>query len=413
MLTENSVEVRAEELLSAVVIENEPVVDLGVWLSGIESFVAAQRSGSASSVKEFELVDSALQKCSILAARILSSKGGTAAMRERVTWDVTVGELDRLSAGLRETSLLSEALVRSRSLGSPEWHAWSSLLISTLSNFPAYSKIIRFAEAEGEKYLPAPLNDLVVSDRLLNSDHVELALILPRFAKILRWLSVIGRMLERDEPLKPALLIFARVNEQIFELTTYINNRLERFPNEEAELFSSLDAASYTASIELKKVYSQELAGLAQLRPAPSIYARMETAHSLLSEGFQQILAGFARLLDPETDVFRLFPNFQIKREQSIVLREELASLAKTVQAAEQDPGKKQVEKLHSELRAFAGQTIRYLFYKDTETVERFIEEILLTKQNKDLIPTLHRFGAYLDTLSGQIALRSVLADQA
>ena len=47
------------------------------------------------------------------------------------------------------------------------------------------------------------------------------------------------------------------------------------------------------------------------MRPSPSIYARMETAHSLLSEGFQQILAGFARMVDSKMDVFHLFPNFQ------------------------------------------------------------------------------------------------------
>ena len=53
--------------------------------------------------------------------------------------------------------------------------------------------------------------------------------------------------------------------------------------------------------------------------------------------------------------------------------------------------------------------TARYLFYKDTETVERFVEEILITKQTKDLVPILHRFGAYLDTLLGQVSLRAVL----
>ena len=55
-------------------------------------------------------------------------------------------------------------------------------------------------------------------------------------------------------------------------------------------------------------------------------------------------------------------------------------------------------------------QTVRFLFYKDTETIERFIEEILVTKQNKDLVPILHRFGAYLETLLGQVNMRGVLA---
>ena len=234
-------------------------------------------------------------------------------------------------------------------------------------------------------------------------------MILPRFGKILKWLSVVGKMLAADEPLKPALLIFSSVNEQVRELVGYINNRLERFPNEEAELFLTLDAASYTASIELKKVYTQELAGLASLRPSPTIYARMETSYSLLNEGFQQMLAGFARLVDPKIKNVDLFPTFKIKFEQSVVLRKELWSLAQLVKAAEIDPAPQKIETLQRSLREFMKETVRFLFYKDTETVERFVEEILVTKQNKDLVPILHRFGAYLETLFAQVNLRAVL----
>jgi len=50
------------------------------------------------------------------------------------------------------------------------------------------------------------------------------------------------------------------------------------------------------------------------------------------------------------------------------------------------------------------------LFYKDTETVERFIEEVLVTTDKKDLVPILHRFGAYIETLFGQVNMRTVLA---
>ncbi|MDQ3323521.1 MAG: hypothetical protein M3525_13985 [Acidobacteriota bacterium] len=50
------------------------------------------------------------------------------------------------------------------------------------------------------------------------------------------------------------------------------------------------------------------------------------------------------------------------------------------------------------------------MFYKDMETVERFIEEVLVTDNRKDLVPVLHRFGAYLETLFGQINMRTVLA---
>lgn len=419
MFVEDQVEVRPENDIDVAVRSSSVspsandsaiAVELGIWLSGLESFLASghhsfsdQRDGrhTVDSTKEFRLVHSALQRCSMLNSRLVSTSGRSQ----------KYGDLRELSLVLRDTMLLSEGFIHSNSLGSGEWKAWSNLLSHRFRSLAAFSRLIKFAETEGREFLPDMLRELSQNTGFLTAEHAELALVLPRFGVILKWMSVVGRMLDADEPLKPALLIFSRINEQIFELTSYINNRLERFPNEEAELFTSLDAASYTASIELKKVYSQELSGIARMRPSPSIYARMETAHSLLKEGFQQILVSFARIIDPETNIFELFPTFHIKLEQSIALRRELCDAVKVVQAAESNPEKSQVEKMQAELRQFMKGTVKFLFYKDTETVERFVEEILITQQNKDLVPILHRFGAYLETLFGQVNLRAVLVD--
>lgn len=395
----------------------EGFIELGIWLSGLESFLASgvrsfnvvrESAPVIDSIKEFRLVHITLQRCTILNARLLNSESENLKPGAANTPKIKPNDLFELSKVLREATVLSEPLIHSKSIGAGEWNAWGNLLTNRFQTLPAFLGLIRFAEEAGRKFLPESLNQLVENHDSLTQEYAELALILPRFGVILKWLSVVGKMLEADEPLKPALLIFARVYEQIVELTGYINNRLERFPNEEAELFSSLDAASYTASIELKKVYSQELAGVAQIRSSPSIYARMETAYALLTEGFQQILAGFAQQLDPEADIFQLFPNFRTKIEQSFALRKELIVILKIVQDTELNPEKPQIDKLHSELREFLNGTARFLFYKDTETVERFIEEILVTKQNKDLLPILHRFGAYLETLAGQVSLRNV-----
>jgi hypothetical protein len=135
----------------------------------------------------------------------------------------------------------------------------------------------------------------------------------------------------------------------------------------------------------------------------------VETAHSLLNESFQQILAGFAGSIDPKLNVFGLFPNFHLKFEQSLALRQELFTIVQLTQAAEKDSTENKIGVLNKALRDFMGQTVRYLFYKDTETVERFVEEILITRQTKDLVPILHRFGAYLETLFGQVNMRAVL----
>ena len=397
--------------------ESLPIVDdsgvmteLGIWCSGLESFLAAGHYSFVETdasrpdvIKNFRLTHSALLRCAGLNSKLLSMRSD----REEIG-SVTGRELSDLAIAFRDSILIGDCMIRSGSLGPAEWKAWSNSLSDRLMRLGAFRKLIRSAEVSGEESLPDYLKKLVDGEAV-TAEQAEIALILPRFGKILKWLSVIGAMLERDEPLKPALLIFSSVNEQVRDLIGYINNRLERFPNEEAELFMSLDAASYTAAIELKKVYTQELAGLASLRPSPTIYARMETSYSLLNEGFQQILAGFARVVDPKINNVDLFPTFKVKFEQSMILRKELWALAKLAQAVETDPARQKIETLQKSLHEFMSGTVRFLFYKDTETVERFVEEILVTKQNKDLVPILHRFGAYLETLFAQVNLRTVL----
>jgi hypothetical protein len=322
--------------------------------------------------KEFRLTRSTLLLCAKLnfeLGKLSSVKNGADAGKTEIT-AVAVREL---ADALKDSILLNENLLRGAPLSFGEWSAWSAFLGERFKSIESFEKLIRSAENYGEQYLPEILRQ-ILNNRTFD-EQTDLSRIVPRFAKILKSLSVVGRMLRDDEPLKPTLLIFASVYEQIQELVGYINNRLLRFPNEESEFFNSLDGAAYTASIEIKKVYNQELNGLASIRPSPSVYARIETAYALLNDSFQQTLVNFARLTDPHLDARTVFPDFQLKFEQSIVLRRDLHRILQIVQTTEQQPEADFLVELHRELRAFLETSLHFLFYKDKETVERFVEE--------------------------------------
>jgi hypothetical protein len=235
--------------------------------------------------------------------------------------------------------------------------------------------------------------------------------VIPHFVKILNWLDVVKEMLDEDRPLKTTLVLFARINEQMKEMTDYINNRLLRFPDEDDALFGSLDGAAYTASIELRKVYDQELKGIAEIRPAPQIYAKIETAYSLLNDSLQMTLVNFARLIDASIEPTEIFPNLQTKEEQSLVLRQNMWNMLQSVKDAEHRPESADFETLRKQMESFRDENLYFLFYKDMETVDRFIEEVLVTEEKKDVVPLLHRFGAYLETLLGLVNMRVVLAN--
>lgn len=417
--------------------------ELGLWLSGLESFLQirnhsfAGASGADASnrskilsrewTKEFRLLLSTLLLCSKLTLQLTkavkdknSSAGLIEENKDEIDWlgglqaaklDFTEEELAELASVLIDSIQINEALLRAAPLRFSEWTAWSNLLLSKLKSVSAVGKLITVAEREGEKFLPRRLKELLENEPIPFALEADLRLVLPRFAKILKWLDAIGRMHDLDEPLKPAMLLFARINEQTQEMMRFINNRLLRYKNEEDSLFAALDCAVYAASIELRKVYNFELVGFAEARQSPLIFARVETAHGLLSDCFQQTLVNFAQLIKPEVSATELFPNLKTKFEQSLALRDDLWRVLQIVQHAEKNTEKVSLEKLNTKLTDFLSNTIRFLFYKDLETVERFIEEVLNTQNKSELVSILHRFGAYLETLLGQVNMRVVLAN--
>ena len=56
---------------------------------------------------------------------------------------------------------------------------------------------------------------------------------------------------------------------------------------------------------------------------------------------------------------------------------------------------------------------MRFLMFKDWESFDRFVEEIVAARGAVELGPVLHRFSAYLETLFGQINMRAVLSAHA
>lgn len=403
--------------------------EIGLWLTGLESFLSdwdhvtrdseKYRDPAADWTKEFQLSYSVLVICANLNYDLRTdlARNGEGDSRPSVLTlygaifnEFTVKDCDDLLLEVRDLITLNRALADSRSLNFDAWKVWNNFLLDKLRNSAVIRRFISQWERAGTDYMPPDLKRLLMRDDLSYADRIDLEEVLTRFSVIMKALAVVGSMLREDEPLKPTVLIFAKVHEKSRQLIEFINGRLSRFQDEGAELFASLDGASYTASIELKKVYQQELPGLVAIRPAPSIHAKVETAYALLNDSFEQILAGFARLVDPHVVVTQLFPGIQLKLEQSLTLRSGLWRLLQAVKAAEEDPQTINVEEVKKRLIVFMDEPVRFLFFKDRETLERFHEEVLAAKENTDLVPILHRFGAYLETLFGLVNMRTVLA---
>lgn len=396
---------------------DEIAYELGLWLASTEAFVSGferlflEKGNGEIDARNWYRA-SRLAKAGLLrSAELLLGL-----RRNQISKDVedkfpgseSFGDLSDL---LSSAIIANESLAKTGSVRADEWKQWRTDLRTKLSKSEGSQLFQNFARDCGDNALPESFKTIIANKDLEGQHHVEVCSVVRKFAGILKALSVITRMLRNDEPLKPSLLIFTFVYEETQHLIGQINHRLSELSDEETEFFISLDAASYTASLELKKAFQQELNGVVGIRPAQAIYARIEVANSLLCASFEEIIAGFARIIEPTTDVAQMFPSFKAKLDQSLVLRAGLHNTLRAVQEAEEKPEPARIETMRNSLEFFNHEAFHFLFYKDKETLERFSEETQLMRDPKDLVPILHRFGAYLETLLSQVSMRAVLSN--
>ncbi|MGI9036897.1 MAG: hypothetical protein ACR2GD_12785 [Pyrinomonadaceae bacterium] len=418
--------------VKSAVSTHETAFNLGLWLSGLESYLRIRTRAFAETnqtktvardwSKEFRLTHLGLLICSNFALRLCEAARDVETEIEEInlidklkspaeSFNLSFDDISTLSVNLKNLTLLNKALLRAAPHNLGEWASWSEILGNGLRQTEVTAQLIANAESEGARHLPPVLLEMFQKTKISSAARADLQNILPHFAKIMKWLEVVGKMLADDEPLKPALLIFARIYEQAQMMMSHIRNRLLRFPSEEDALYGVLDCALYAASIELRKVFNFELAGLSEMRQPISIRAKIETSYSLLNDCIQLILVQFAHFIEPDFEPTALFPNFQTKLEQSLALRQDLWNIQRLVKRAEQNPENALLEELNKKLNDFLRTELRFLMFKDCETFERFAEEVTRTRNKKDLVPILHRFGAYLETLFGQVNMRTALAN--
>jgi len=401
----------------AVVLDADEIAfELGVWISGllnfprtcVEAFRDRGDSSSEDRSRELRISLLGLQRCAAVSLdlRKVVGEGGYEGIGRSLS--LSIRDMEQLSEQLRNLILLNRSVS-----GTPkpaEWHAWSLTLEQQLGSSSAAARLASHVRLAGKSALPKELADLFARPETPFGDRSDIDEIASRIGVTLRSLELVDRMLRGRQPLKQSLIIFAAVHEQTRELLGFINNRLARFPDEQALFFTLLDSASYGTSLELRKVFQQELRGIVQLIPPPSVQARVEAANELMLDSFQQMLVELARAIQPDAAPHNFFPRYVTKLERSLELRRDLWELLRKVQGTEGDPGKQRVDDLRATLRTFSEATARELHFKDRETLERFNEEVHAAREKKDLVPILHRFGAYLETLFGQVSMRAVLA---
>jgi hypothetical protein len=406
-----------------------------MWLCALDSFfntrnhplTEMERAGilTRDFTNETRIAQGALLRCLQLIAGLTSQDthalgggvkdsglGGVASfLTEGGSSSVCTDEaLDELAEVISDASALCNALLVSRMVS---FHAWGSLgkvLKRELERSAAAKELAGYADSDGLDGLPAALLSVVerIEPEALAADMLHIFSKLIRLLEVLRFIET---CLRRDQPLKQMLSIFTFIRQETRSLLDYIDTRILRIEGLDGNIFDALDGTAYAIGMELRKTYEHELVGLNALRQAPHLYAKVENAHGLLRDSFQQSIVALAQIFAPTLDGTLLFYAFQTKLDQSIALRRDIWTLLQHVRHAEREREQRSLTPLVERLLAFREGSLRFLMYKDWESYERFVEEIGAARGATELAPVLHRFGAYLETLFSQINMRAVLAE--
>jgi hypothetical protein len=408
--------------------------ELGMWLRALQSFfeprnhpfTETERAGilSRDFRAETRIAQIALLRSSQLvhglirrdlpdaeASESTVTKVALYAAREGVCeTDEQRAALIRLNAYIGDAWAAAQSLHAKGAVSFSEWSSFGGAFLRCLERAEAAINLMRHARRPAHVNLQPQLPAL--AERLTpDSLGANVQAVFSHLGLLLERLRCVEILLRRDQPLKQTLPLFTLVHEEARALLELVETRAMPVEGLDETVFESLDGTAYAIRMELRKTFEHELVGLSALRHAPALYAKVETAHGLLRDCFQQSTLALAQVFDSTLDGARLFTAFQTKLEQSLTLRQDLWTLLELVSRAERDRERRPLAPLLERLNAFREGSMRYLMYKDWETFERFIEDVAAARGAVELGPVLHRLNAYLETLFGQINIRAVLND--
>ena len=419
--------------------DNGTAYEPGVWLSALRSFFHAQNHPFSENERaeiltrdwtnEVRLTRMTLQRITQLTLRSIKTEESNDTTLEGAEESAALGQLSptdqqseayagttnhslvALAEALCDASAVCEALLETRAVNFHTWASIGKLLARDLDSSEAARNFTRFSYHQASANLQASLIALAQEAIKPGALGADMLVIFSDLARLLERLRFIEAALRKDSPLKSVLPLFTLVHAETRTLLKFIETRALRAEEIDESIFDALDSSNYAISMELRKVFAHELLGLSALRQAPQIYARVENAHGLLRDCFQQSTVALAQLFDPALDGARLFNAFQTRLEQSLALRRDVWILLQLVRRAEKERELYPIARLLERLASFREGSLRYLMYKDWEACERFIEEVEAARGAVELAPVLHRFGTYLETLHGQVNMRTVLAE--
>lgn len=216
-----------------------------------------------------------------------------------------------------------------------------------------------------------------------------------------------------DDRVKTAACVFSLVISEARQLVIYIEKRaLSALPHGSA-VRDACDSIAYCMPIDINKVVRVELADLSSAQSSENVRARIENAHGILKDCFQQSVVQLAGALDTSLTGVGVFTDFVTKKERSLALKKALENLLRSVRDFYARGDEVTAVTLREGTAKFYDRQLRHLMYRDWSAFEQFFVEILKCNSLAALKPITHRYETFLQTLLREVEKRAVLQSQA
>jgi hypothetical protein len=229
-------------------------------------------------------------------------------------------------------------------------------------------------------------------------------------ARLLDYLRLIEKKVQQDKLLASTFSVFNNVHKESLALIERIDADMLHLEGASEELLSTLDGISYAIGHEIGRVYGFELVGINDPQ-SPPLRAKLERAHGMLRNCFQQSIIALTQVFNPTLDGEELFNDFHARREEALILYRDLWNLVGLARRADKECDQFSVALLLAHLKRFRDGSMCFLMYKDWEEYERFVKKVTAARRILEIGPALEGLACYLETLLGQVRLRSVLAN--
>ncbi len=236
--------------------------------------------------------------------------------------------------------------------------------------------------------------------------------ILGAMMRYFAWLDRIENNLQKLDTLLESLSLLEVLEFDTRSLTDYIDTRAIKLAAGNERLLDVLDGISYGITHDLRRVFERELVRGVTEQSIPIVYGKILHAHGLLTNCFQQSTITLLQVFNPSLDASKLFNDYELRLQQSLILCKDLSSLMRFVRLAQAKDDPDVLRSVTARILEFRDGSMQYLMYKDWRGYESLaLEVVTAVENNLDPKPLLHRFICYLEVLYGHVKMRAVLAD--